>query len=134
MNNSRWTATLMAAWMQAARAGQPAFLNSETDGGDARRLHDVAPEYSLHIEFRGASARGPDAGAEVEITRADGSPVFHLARTVPLLLVHLAPGCYRVTARRGGACETQTATIASHGTSTLYFNAFPQQLHPRSDS
>ena len=136
LDNSTWTAAQLAALMQASRADEPAFLNGGERKEDAARMHALSKEYSLQIEFTGERDKGFIAGIDVRIDDAQGKTVFHLADAGPIMLVHLAPGGYRVTARVDGRCETQTATIQSHGTSTLCFQCRGEfrsaRLHPSS--
>jgi len=141
MSNSRWTTALMAALMQASRADAPAFLNGGIGKEDAARLHALSKEYSLHIEFPTKRDEEFMAAAEVTITDLNGKLVFQHAGAGPIILVHLAPGTYRVTAQARGRTETQTATIGSHGSSTLYFHrqgefrfAQPHSLSARAGS
>lgn len=127
----------MAALMHASRAGSPAFLNGGAGEEDAARLHALSKEYSLRIEFAARKNDESMAVADVEIADIHGKLVFHLAAAGPITLVHLAPGTYRVTARTSGRGETQTATIESHGTSTLCFHRHGgveplARLHPSS--
>ncbi len=121
MDNNNWTAAQLAALMQASRADAPVFLNGGASKEEAARILALSKEYSLHIEFAGGREAEFIAGIDVKIDDAQGKTVLHLAGAGPIMLVHLAPGSYRVTAGANGRGETQTATIASHGTSTLCF-------------
>lgn len=128
MSKRRWIAALMAAMaagtvsLAQAATHEPAYLNGGVGQEDAARMQAAAKDYSLKVEFSEKRDNQFVAGARVKIVDAHGRTVFRRADAGPILLVRLAPGTYKVTARADGRSETQAATITPHQTSTLYFH------------
>ena len=115
-------AVLMAGTMSTAQAAAPAYLNGGIGKDEAARLHAAAKDYSLQIEFSERRDNEFIADADLKIADARGKTVFQRSDAGPIVLVRLAPGTYRVTATADGRSETQTTTVASHGTASLYFH------------
>lgn len=106
----------------APHTGAPASLNGGVGKEDAARMHAAAKDYSLQIELSERRDNEFVAGARVKIVDVHGKTVFQRSESGPILLVRLAPGTYRVTATVDGRHETQTATVAPHGTEHMYFH------------
>lgn len=97
------------------------FVSGGVGEGDQVRMHNLAPEYRLHLVF----ARKPDGAylshVPVAIRDRNGHTVFELSNSGPLLFVNLPQGDYRITATAYGVPQMKPVTLLAHGTQDVKF-------------